>query len=233
MEAKFADAFSGTHFQLLQCSLSSPPSDSHGPRFYIVVQPSQASLLISIRQAGLNLTQAWTTANSLDTKIELDNKIAKGLKAEVTTNYLPNTQDYGAKLNMYFKQPNFTARAFFDVIKGPTANIDAVLGHEGWVVGAEAGYDVQKAAVTKYSAALGYTVPEYSAALTATNNLSVFSASYYHKVSSTVEAGAKATWDSKGSNNVGLELASKHRLDPTSWAKVWSAESLTNVLCEY
>jgi len=169
--------------------------------------------------SGLTLTQAWTTVNALDTKVELDNKIAKGLKAELLTQFLPSTQSKGAKLNLYFKQPNFHARAFFDLLKGPTANIDAVLGHEGFLVGAEAGYDVQKAAITRYSAAVGYTVAEYSAAITATNNLSVFSASYYHKVNSQVEAGAKATWDSKGSNNVGLEVASKYRLDPTSFAK--------------
>ena len=82
-------------------------------------------------------------------------------------------------------------------MKGPTASIDAVLGHEGFLVGAEAGYDVQKAALTKYSAAVGFSSPEYSAAVTASNSLSVFAASYYHKVNSQVEAGAKATWDSK------------------------------------
>merc|ERR1711981_1034944 len=59
-----------------------------------------------------------------------------------------------------------------------------------------AGYDVQKAA------------------------LSVFSAAYYHKVNSQVEAGAKVTWDSKSGNQVGLEVASKYRLDPVSFAKV-------------
>lgn len=171
------------------------------------------------RRAGLTLTQAWTTVNALDTKVELDNQLAKGLKAELLTQFLPSSQAKGAKLNLYFKQPNFQARAFFDLLKGPTANIDAVLGHEGFLVGAEAGYDVQKAAITRYSAAVGYSVPEYSAAITATNNLSVFSASYYHKVNSQVEAGAKATWDSHGSNNVGLEVASKYRLDPTSFAK--------------
>ena len=171
------------------------------------------------RRVGLTLTQAWTTVNSLDTKIEVNDKIAKGMKAELLTQFLPNSQSKGAKLNLYFKQPNFHARAFLDLLKGPTANVDAVLGHEGFLVGAEAGYDVQKAAITRYSAAVGYTVPEYSAAITATNNLSVFSAAYYHKVNSTVEAGAKATWDSKGSKNVGLEVASKYRLDPTSFAK--------------
>jgi voltage-dependent anion channel protein 2 len=81
---------------------------------------------------------------------------------------------------------------------------------------------VQKAAITKYSAAVGYTLPQYSAAITASNNLSLFSASYYHRVNAQVEAGAKATWDSKAGNTVGLEVASKYRLDPSSFAKVCS-----------
>ena len=186
------------------------------------MRPGSTAMLMLYRRAGLTLTQAWTTSNTLDTKIELDNQIAKGLKAELLTHYLPKSSTYGAKTNLYFKQPNFHARAFLDLFKGPTATVDAVLGHEGFLVGAEAGYDVQKAAITRYSAAIGYTVPQYSAAITATNNLSVFSASYYHKVNSEVEAGAKATWDSKASNTVGLEVASKYRLDPTSFAKVCS-----------
>ncbi|CRK47110.1 hypothetical protein BN1723_016717, partial [Verticillium longisporum] len=49
---------------------------------------------------------------------------------------------------------------------------------------------------------------------------SIFAASYYHKVNSQVEAGAKATWNSKTGNNVGLEVASKYRIDPVSFAKV-------------
>lgn len=165
------------------------------------------------------ITQAWTTANVLDTKVELNEKI-KGLKAELLGQFVPGSQNIGAKLNLHFKQPNFHGRAFVDAMNGPTANIDAVFGHEGFVVGAEAGYDVSKAAITRYAAAVGYSVPLYSAAITATNNLSIFSASYYHKVNSQVEAGAKATWDSKAGNNVGLEVASKYRLDPTSFAKV-------------
>ncbi|KAL8654349.1 MAG: hypothetical protein Q9226_003476 [Calogaya cf. arnoldii] len=169
--------------------------------------------------SGLTLTQAWTTTNILNTKIELDNQIAKGMKAEVAADFAPPSKDIGAKLNLSFKQPSFHIRAFLDLMKGPTANIDAVVGREGFLVGAEAGYDVQKAAITRYAAAVGYTVPQYSTAITASNNLSVFSAAYYHKVNSEVEAGAKATWDSKGSNNVGLEVAGKYRLDPTSFAK--------------
>ena len=222
LEGKYTDAASGKSLlSNLTFFLSSPnPNLQHCIHYSIGIQKSEVNVLIFYRHAGLTFTQTWTTANSLDTKIELADKIAKGFKAEVLTNYLPASQKYGAKANLYFKQPNVHTRAFFDLLKGPIATIDATVGHEGFLVGAEAGYDVQKAAITKYSAAVGYAAPVYAAAITATNNLSVFSASYYHKVNSEVEAGAKATWDSKAGNNVGLEVASKYRLDPMSFAKV-------------
>ncbi|KAL2019706.1 hypothetical protein VTK56DRAFT_9243 [Thermocarpiscus australiensis] len=168
---------------------------------------------------GLTLTQTWNTANTLETKIEMADNLAKGLKAEGIFSFLPATQDRGAKFNLHFQQSNFYGRAFFDLLKGPTASVDAIVGHEGFLAGASAGYDVQKAKITGYSAAVGFQAPTYSAAITATDNLSVFAASYYHKVNSQVEAGSKATWNSKSGNTVGLEVAAKYRLDPVSFVK--------------
>ncbi|KAG9252095.1 eukaryotic porin/Tom40 [Emericellopsis atlantica] len=179
-----------------------------------------AHLLMFYSRAGVTLTQTWNTANVLDTKIEVKDSLAKGLKLEGLLNYLPATAAKGAKFNLHFQQPGFHGRAFFDLLKGPTANVDAVVGHEGFLAGASAGYDVNKAALTAYSAAVGYAHPVYSASLTASDNLSVFAAAYYHKVNSQVEAGAKATWNSKTGNTVGLELAGKYRIDPVSFAKV-------------
>merc|ERR1711988_1153002 len=172
------------------------------------------------KPTGVSLTQTWNTANVLDTKIEVKDSLAKGLKLEGLLNYLPATAAKGAKFNLHFQQPGFHGRAFFDLLKGPTANVDAVVGHESFLAGASAGYDVNKAALTAYSAAVGYAHPVYSASLTASDNLSVFAAAYYHKVNSQVEAGAKATWNSKTGNTVGLELAGKYRIDPVSFAKV-------------
>jgi len=171
------------------------------------------------KPTGLTLTQTWTTSNSLDTKLELEDNLTKGLKAEILSNYLPAKSTYGGKLNLHYKQPNVHTRAFIDLFKGPVATVDLTLGHEGFLVGAEGGYDVQKAAITKYSLAAGYSAGSYAAAIQATNNLSIFSASYYHKVNTEVEAGAKATWDSAAGSNVGLEVASKYKLDPSSFAK--------------
>ncbi|PQE26975.1 outer mitochondrial membrane porin protein [Rutstroemia sp. NJR-2017a BVV2] len=160
------------------------------------------------------------SAAALEVKSNTPNNVAFKVNGKSSHDGATSGLKKGAKVNLHFKQPNFHGRAFFDLLKGPTATVDAVIGQDGFLAGATAGYDVQKASITSYSAAVGYAAPTYSAAITAANNLSVFSASYYHKVNSQVEAGAKATWDSKSSSNVGLEVASKYRLDPLSFAKV-------------
>ncbi|KAK9474091.1 porin POR1 [Dipodascopsis tothii] len=171
------------------------------------------------KASGLALTQAWSTANVVDTKIELDEALTPGLKTEVSTSFLPTSGTKAAKLGIYFRQPSINARAFFDLLKGPSFTGDATVGHDGFLAGAEVGYDVLGGRITKYSAAIGYSVPVYSAAITATNNLSLFSASYYHKVNPAVEAGAKATWNSKSASQVSLEVGTKYAIDSNASAK--------------
>ncbi|EPE36840.1 outer mitochondrial membrane protein porin [Glarea lozoyensis ATCC 20868] len=223
LEAKYTDKPTGTtSLHMLSMQMRTSFSKKKGFDFFINLSPmtGKAQMLIFYRTSGLTVTQTWNTANALDTKIELKDALVKGLKAEVFGTFLPEKSAKGAKFNLHFQQSNFHGRAFFDLLKGPTASVDAVIGQDGFLAGAAAGYDVQKAAITNYSAAIGYTNPLYTASVTATNNLSVFSAAYYHKVNSQVEAGAKATYDSKSGGPVGLEVASKYRLDPVSFAKV-------------
>lgn len=187
----------------------------------IMLNPNASRLLTLYRpRPGLTLTQLWTTANLLETKVELNDTLAKGVKTEGIFTFFPTTKARDARLNVHFKQSQFHVRGFFNLLKGPTANVDAVVGHEGFLAGASAGYDVTKAAVTNYSAAIGYIAPTYAAAITADSNLSLFAASYYHKVNSQVEAGAKAVWNSTTGTAVGLEVAGKYRIDPVSFAKV-------------
>ncbi len=229
LEGKYTDKATGTlqySFALGRpykpaSSLGSIPFDLH----YLVRHQYQM-ILIKFRFPGLTVTQVWNTANVLESKVELKDSLAKGLKAEGLFFFMPATQAKNAKVNLHFQQSNFHGRAFFDLLKGPTANVDAVLGHEGFLAGASAGYDVNKAAVTAYSAAVGYVAASYSAAVTASDNLTLFAASYYHKVNSQVEASAKATWNSKATNTVGLEVATKYRIDPVSFAKVCSPRAL-------
>ncbi|KAF2872388.1 mitochondrial porin-like protein [Massariosphaeria phaeospora] len=170
---------------------------------------------------GIATTLSWNTANLITAKAELNDTLASGLKVEILGGFNPDSGNKGQKVNFFFKQPNFQTRVFADYSKAGavSALADITLSHEGFLVGGEVGYDVQKAAITRYSAAVGYTTPAYNAALTATNSLNVFAASYYQKVNSAVEAGAKATWDAKQQSAVGLELAAKYKLDTASFAK--------------
>ncbi|KAF2759590.1 mitochondrial porin-like protein [Pseudovirgaria hyperparasitica] len=178
--------------------------------------------LMQSKNAGITITESFNTASLLSTKVELDNTITKGLKAEALTLLNPSKGgNAGQKVNLFFKQPNFHFRSFFDYTAAGnlSAIVDGVAGYEGFLVGGEVGYDVQKAAVSRYSAALGYNQGNFSAAVQATQNLSVFAATYYQKVNPSVEAGVKAVYDTKAASTVGIELASKYKLDPLSFAK--------------
>ena len=107
-----------------------------------------------------------------------------------------------------------------DVVKGPVVTGDAVVGHEGFLVAAETSYDIGTGAIKKYQTSIAYAAPEYVVCVNASNNLSTFVASYYHRVSPLLEAGGRATYDVKSpSKDVGLELASKYILDPTAYVK--------------
>jgi voltage-dependent anion channel protein 2 len=114
----------------------------------------------------------------------------------------------------------FLCCSYSHFFQGPTFTADAVVGHDGFLVGAEASYDVAAGALTRYAAALGYSAPEYAVTLHGLGNLSTFSASYYHRVSKDVEAGAKAVYDTKSTTGgVSLEVGAKAYLDNAAFVK--------------
>jgi len=169
---------------------------------------------------GLTFTQAWTTSNILKTNIELENQIAQGLKLDLNTSLFPEKGTKSALVNAIYKQPGLHSRAVIDLFKGPTFTADTVVGRDGFLVGAEATYDVTSGKVTRYATALGFSAPEYAVTLHGLGNWSTYSASYYHRVSKDVEAGAKAIYDSKATNGgVSLEVGAKAYLDSAAFVK--------------
>ncbi|KAI0461208.1 hypothetical protein LJB42_001224 [Komagataella kurtzmanii] len=180
----------------------------------------------SDKKNGLTLTQGWNTANALDTKVELADTLTPGLKAEVVGSVVPDKKK-DAKLNLTYAHQAFTARTFLDLLKGPTVNADFTAGKDGVTLGGTASYDINAASVTKYAFAVGYKAPDYSISLSALDNVKLFSAGYYHKVSPLVEVGGKATYDSKSSiaNPVALEVATKYQVDSTAFVKAKIADS--------
>lgn len=188
---------------------------------------SSVEAKIADKANGLTLTQGWNSLNLLSTKVELTDALVQNLKAELVTLIIPSGSK-AAKLNLYYSQLNVNARGFFDLLKGPTFFGDVTVGHEGYVVGGDVGYDIYGGKLTRWAAGLGYVHPVYSVGLNATNNFNVFTASYFHKISPIVEAGAKATYDTKtisGGKPVAVEFAAKYALDPTAFVKAKIADS--------
>ncbi|KAK5171261.1 Mitochondrial porin [Saxophila tyrrhenica] len=197
--------------------------------FFALLSPEQPlswqrfGLTLRHPPAGTTLTQNFTTGSLLDTKAEIVDALAPGTKLELqniasASGAAPMSQ----KINFAFKNPNVHTRAFIThSMKDNNINavIDAVAAHEGFVVGGEAGYNLQKAAITGYSLAVGYQTPKYTAAITGTQNLSIIAATLYQKVNSSVEVGIKTGFDVQASKASGLEIASKYKLDPLSFAK--------------
>lgn len=169
---------------------------------------------------GLVFTQAWTTSNILRTTIEAENHLAKGLKFDLNSSLLPDGSKKSAVFSSIYKQPGLHTRAFLDLFKGPTFTADTVVGRDGFLLGAEASYNVSEGRLSRYAAAVGFSAPEYAVTLHGLSNLSTFAASYYHRVSPDVEAGAKAIYDSKATTNgVSLEVGAKAYLDAAAFVK--------------
>ncbi|TFL02735.1 eukaryotic porin/Tom40 [Pterulicium gracile] len=174
----------------------------------------------SDRKNGLTFTQAWTTSNVLRSVVELENQIAKGLKLDLNTSLNPEKNDKSGVVTAIYKQSGLHGRAVLDLLKGPTFTADTVLGRDGLLLGAEAAYNVTAGKVTRYAAAVGYNAPEYAVTIHGINNLNTFTASYYHRINTDVEAGAKAIYDTKATQGgVALEVGGKAYLDKTAFVK--------------
>lgn len=205
-----------------------PPEQRVPLWFYIMTAPANPKIGSSVglmyKNPGITVTQAWTTASLLDTKVELADVANTGVKVDLQNLWNPSKPNSAAqKLNLAFKNANVHSRAFINYGLA-NGNLDAVVdvtaGSEGFLVGGEAGYDVQKAAVTRYQLGLGYQAPTFTASLVGQQNLSVIAATYYQKVNSAVEVGTKAAYDVQAGKPSGLDLAAKYKLDPLSFAKV-------------
>ncbi|KAL1923567.1 uncharacterized protein VTP21DRAFT_8547 [Calcarisporiella thermophila] len=169
---------------------------------------------------GISFTESWNTANLITGQIELENNLSKGLKLDINASLQPSTSAKTARIGAVYKQSGLHTRGYLDLVKGSVFTTDAVVYRDGVLAGAEVAYDVQEGKVKRYNTAIGYVTPEYALTLHAQQNLSVFSASYYHRVSPTVEAGGRAVWDSKTANsNVALEVGTKYFLDKDAFVK--------------
>ncbi|KAJ3124819.1 Mitochondrial porin [Nowakowskiella sp. JEL0407] len=180
---------------------------------------SELKTKYSDKSRGLTITESWTTSNVLSTQVELVDSIAKGVKFDLHGSLLPAVGSKNAKAGVEYKQDNVVVRTALDLFKGPTLTGDAVVGSDGWLLGGEVAYDVSDAKVTRYNAAIGYSNKEYTVSLHANNQMSSFTAGYFHRVAADIEAGARASWNKAANSPVNIEVGTKYVLDKSAFVK--------------
>lgn len=171
------------------------------------------------KSTGLALTQSWSNENKLNSKIEINN-LLPGVKTELQTNLIPNSENVlkNAIANLSIVQPFATAKLTFDILKKPVFISNLTLAHEGFITGAEFGYDITNASISRYAIAMAYMGRDYNLGLSI-NNLQLTTATFYQSVNNFLQIGARATLNPKIGSNVNMEFVTRYLPDPTSQIK--------------
>merc|ERR1739838_139356 len=150
-----------------------------------------------VKDLGLTLTEKWTTDNTLNTTLDVADKLLPGLKVTLDTSFAPSTGSKSGKLKTEYKHEAATA----------TADI----GHKGWLAGYQTCFDLGKSAVTKNNFGLGYSASDFVLHTSVTNGTD-FGGSVYQKVCPALETGVNLGWSS-ASSSTSFGIGAKYVLE--------------------
>jgi len=140
-----------------------------------------------IKEHGLNLTEKWTTDNSLNTTIDYD-KLMPGLKLTLDSNFQPDTGSKSGKFKTEYKHEKFIFNADVGIAASPVVNLSSTLGHGPYALGYQTAFDTGKSALTKHNLALSYSAGDMVLHATATDTKQ-FGGGIYLKNSPALETG--------------------------------------------
>eukprot|EP00088_Acartia_fossae_P052099 TRINITY_DN5870_c0_g1_i1.p1 TRINITY_DN5870_c0_g1~~TRINITY_DN5870_c0_g1_i1.p1 ORF type:complete len:281 (-),score=104.40 TRINITY_DN5870_c0_g1_i1:1175-2017(-) len=160
---------------------------------------------------GMTFTEKWSTDNTLNATIDVQDKVMPGLKLTLDGNFKPDTGAMAGKLKTDYKHDALAASADMNLASKPAINVSASVGHGAFALGYNTCFDTAKSALTKHNVALGYSTKEMVAHVTA-NDKKVFGAGIYHKISADLETGVNisAAMDGK----TGFGVGCKYTLGP-------------------
>merc|ERR1712037_938881 len=134
-----------------------------------------------VKDLGMTLTEEWSTDNTLNTTVDVADKLLPGLKVTLDTAFSPSTDSKSGKLKTEYKHE--------------AATVTAVIDHKCWLAGYQTCFDITKSAVTKNNFGLGYTAQDFVLHTSVVNGTD-FGGSVYQKVSPALETGVSLGWSS-------------------------------------
>jgi len=163
-----------------------------------------------VKDLGLTITEKWATDNTLNTTMEVQDKLVPGLKVALDSKFAPASGSKGGKLSCEYKHD--TAAVCADMDLGLSAiNASAVVGHKGWLAGYATTFDIGKSTLTKHNVGLGYAASDF-VLHTSVANGTEFGGSVYQKVSPALETGVNLGWSSATSTTT-FAIGAKYQLE--------------------
>ncbi|PVU98160.1 hypothetical protein BB559_001749 [Furculomyces boomerangus] len=178
------------------------------------------SIKFSEPKYNLKITDKLNTSNMFTTEIESDNYFGKGLKIDAVGSASLVSAKRSLRSNIFYKQDNIFAHVSADILNGPTVTSDLVVSQNGFMAGAEFGYDVGKSALKSTNILFGYAGFDYNAVVNSSNSFNTITATVYQRVKPGVlETSFRAVCNLDKENSVKAEVGTKYNLDKTAFIK--------------
>lgn len=152
---------------------------------------------------GVTLTEKWNTDNTLNSTIDVADKIMPGLKVTLDGTFKPASGGLAGKLKSEYKHDRLMMTCDMGLTASPVVNMTASVGHGPWVLGYNSAFDTGKAAIVKNNVALGYSAGDMVLHVSA-NDAKVFGGGIYHKVKPGLETGVSVNTSAAGNTDFGI-----------------------------
>lgn len=170
---------------------------------------------------GLTLKEKWNTDNTLNTELTVEDQIVKGLKLGLNGSFAPQSGKKTGTLKGAFKHEFVHLNTDVDVdYAGVLVHGAVVLGHQGWLAGAQLSFEPSKHQLTKTNFAIGYQTPEF-VLTTSLSEGQEFAGSFYQRVNDQLETGIQMGWSSANNTpRFGLGCVYKYDQDTSLRGKL-------------
>lgn len=163
---------------------------------------------------GLTLTKKWNTNNVLGLAAELANKIYPGVTVKAEGSFAPDTGNKSGSTKISYKNDMVNGEVVLS--GGDDSNMVAdgsvVVGYEGWLAGSKGNWDNNEGTIKNHFVAVGHSYGTLQAFLIS-QNLSLYTASVYQRVSNRLEMGISFGADMGDGQKKFYNLGARYLLD--------------------
>jgi len=174
---------------------------------------------------GVTFTEKWSTDNTLNASVAVQDKVMPGMKVTLDGNMKPDTGAMSGKLKTEYKHDSLVVNADMNLSSSPLINLSTSLGYGAWALGYSTAFDTAKSAATKHNVALGYATKEMVCHATA-NDSKVFGGGIYHRINPALETGVSINSSMGGNTSFGIGCKYSLGPDASIRAKVDNASKI-------